>query len=49
MGHFALITEEKKRQFHTKFLPDGLEWDEYSGSDDLIQGKLGLAAGTYPI
>ena len=26
-----------------------MRWEEYSGSDDLIQGKLGLVAGTYPI
>jgi len=49
MGRYALVTEERKRQFQTKFLPDGLEWEEYSGSDDPIQGRLELAAGTYPI
>ena len=49
MGRFALVTEEKKRQFQTKFLPDGLKWEEYSGSDDPIQDRLELAAGTYPI
>ena len=49
MGRFALVTEEKKRQFHAKFLPDGLKWEEYCGSDDLIQGKLEFVAGTYPI
>ena len=49
MGRFALVTEEKKRQFQTKFLPDGLQWEEHSGSDDPIQDRLELAAGTYPI
>ena len=49
MGRYALLTEERKRRFQTKFLPDGLEWEEYSGSDDPIQGQLELAAGTYPI
>ena len=49
MGRFALVTEEKKRQFHAKFLPDGLKWEEHNEPDDLIQNELGFAAGTYPI
>ena len=41
MGRFALVTEEKKRQFQTKFLSDGLQWEEHSGSDDPGSARVG--------
>ena len=49
MGRYALVTEERIRQFQAKFLPDGLKWEEHVGPDDLIQDKLEIAAGTYPV
>ena len=49
MGRYALGSEEKMREFQTKFLPEGLKWEEYDGTDDPIQDRNDIAVGTYPI
>lgn len=38
-----------RKRFQKDFLPRGLEWEEYSGTGDLISEDVNIAAGTYPI
>lgn len=49
MGRYALVTEEMKKKFQKDFLFEGLEWEEYGGTGDLISNNVDIAADTYPI
>lgn len=49
MGCYQLATEERKKEFHRRFLPKEFKLEELEGDGDVIAERLAFNAGMYPI